>query len=216
MTEEFQRRGGEEDDATFAERIAQPLRAPETLGASFDARVMSAVEAEATRAEGRVRTRRSYTGFWLKPRRIEMSPLAMLAMAAGFAGVVALGDAAGKRFLYDGDAAISDVASSSRVDTVRLMRFVFAAPGAREVALMGDFNGWSKDATKLVATGVDGVWSVTVPLDAGRHEYAFLVRDANGERWVTDPTAQRVRDEFGTESSVVTLGGEVSSNPSAS
>jgi 1,4-alpha-glucan branching enzyme len=53
--------------------------------------------------------------------------------------------------------------------------------------------------------GVPGVWSVELPLRQGRHEYAFVVLDTTGERWVADPLAPRVRDEFGTESSVVTV-----------
>jgi hypothetical protein len=42
-----------------------------------------------------------------------------------------------------------------------------------------------------------------VRLPAGRHEYAFLV---DGERWVADPNApSSIEDEFGVESSVVTV-----------
>jgi 1,4-alpha-glucan branching enzyme len=48
------------------------------------------------------------------------------------------------------------------------------------------------------------LWTVTIPLAAGRHRYAFLV---NGARWLADPSAPRAQDDFGAPSSVVTVGG---------
>ena len=57
---------------------------------------------------------------------------------------------------------------------------------------------------------VAGVPAISVTLPAGRHEYAFLVEEASGTvRWMRDPFAPPVRDEYGTESSVVTVGGTV-------
>jgi hypothetical protein len=47
---------------------------------------------------------------------------------------------------------------------------------------------------------------VSIALTPGRHEYAFVV---DGERWVADPFALTTRDEFGQESSVVRVGGDV-------
>jgi 1,4-alpha-glucan branching enzyme len=91
----------------------------------------------------------------------------------------------------------------TRVDTVQLVRFIFVATDARSVALVGDFNGWDRSAVRLTRSGTGGVWSATVRLPAGRHEYAFLV---DGERWVADPNApSSIEDEFGVESSVVTV-----------
>ena len=72
------------------------------------------------------------------------------------------------------------------------------------MALVGDFNGWAKSATELTASEVAGVWTITLPLPPGRHQYAFLI---DGEQWVIDPTAIIVRDDFGTETSVVTVSG---------
>jgi 1,4-alpha-glucan branching enzyme len=42
-----------------------------------------------------------------------------------------------------------------------------------------------------------------VSLEAGRHEYAFVV---DGEKWSPDPFAPAITDEFGTESSIVRIG----------
>ena len=83
------------------------------------------------------------------------------------------------------------------------LQFSLYAPQARSVALIGDFNGWgSTDGVKL-APSANGMWSVTVPLPAGRYQYAFLV---DGQRWVTDPRAeQHVNDGFGRQNAVITI-----------
>jgi 1,4-alpha-glucan branching enzyme len=88
-------------------------------------------------------------------------------------------------------------------DTVQLVRFVFVDSGASSVALVGDFNEWTRGATELKRSGAPGVWSVSVALTPGRHEYAFIV---NGSRWVADPLAVKSSDDFGTESSVIRVG----------
>ena len=83
------------------------------------------------------------------------------------------------------------------------LRFSLYSPQAHSVALIGDFNGWGSMAqVKLTPCG-NGMWSVTVPLPAGRYQYAFLV---NGKRWVTDPRAeQHVNHDFGSQNAVVTI-----------
>ena len=72
------------------------------------------------------------------------------------------------------------------------------------MSLVGSFNQWEKSATPLRQMA-PGVWVVQVPLTGNRHEYAFVVRDARGERWRADPAAVGTRDEFGAESSVIDL-----------
>ena len=69
-------------------------------------------------------------------------------------------------------------------------QFVFEAPAAQSVALVGDFNGWVPTAAPLVRLR-SGVWTVTVPLMPGRHVYAFLV---DGARLEADPRAAAVVD----------------------
>jgi AMP-activated protein kinase-like protein len=180
-------------DDEFAERIAQPLRAPEVLAPDFEARLMAQARAEVARQHA-VPARRT----WLTTRRMyAISPLAGLALAAGVAMVAATSTLVLAR---RGAPAATTVAAVH--DTVQLVRFVFADSSARSVALVGDFNGWARDKTPLHATARAGVWSVSVPLASGRHEYAFIV---NGKRWVADPLSPGNRDEFGTESSVLML-----------
>ena len=82
-------------------------------------------------------------------------------------------------------------------------KFSLYAPQAHNVALIGDFNGWGSKAEVELAPSGNGVWNVTVPLPAGRYQYAFLV---DGQRWVTDPRAeQHVNDDFGRQNAVVTV-----------
>ena len=83
------------------------------------------------------------------------------------------------------------------------VRFALHAPGASQVAVAGDFNGWRPDATPL-ERGVDGVWHAVVPLEAGRWSYSFVVDG----RWTEDPLAEAWRnDGFGGRNAVVRVGG---------
>jgi|SRR5690554_4925442 hypothetical protein len=81
------------------------------------------------------------------------------------------------------------------------VRFALAAPAARGVALVGDFNDWDRDATPLEPSAAGNEWSVTVRLAPGRYTYAFVV---DGTRWVPDPSAPRAPDDgFGIPTSVI-------------
>ena len=81
--------------------------------------------------------------------------------------------------------------------------FALARPGARRVAVIGDFNGWDASATPMTRDA-RGVWTATVPLAPGRHAYVFVVDDT---LWVTDPRAEVVRDpDYGRDQSVLVVG----------
>jgi len=83
------------------------------------------------------------------------------------------------------------------------LQFVLVAPQAASVALVGDFNDW--DPARSPMQTAHGVWATVVRLAPGRYRYAFLV---NGVEWRADPSAPAAKDdEFGTPSSVVTVGG---------
>ena len=80
------------------------------------------------------------------------------------------------------------------------VQFTLRDVRASQVTLVGDFNSWSQTATPLEPGTEPGTWSVTVPLSAGRHVYAFVV---NGQ-WMTDPRAQTAPDlDFGRANSVL-------------
>lgn len=183
----------------FLERVVRPLRQAETLASDFDARLMASIRAETTSVYPIFKHAGRSRPWWRRPRAFEASPLAMLGIAAGFAGLVVLGTLAGTNPLPSAPA----VAAAVTPDTVHVVRFVLAAPDAHTVALVGDFNGWLVKATPLARTGHGGVWSVSVPLGEGAHEYAFIV---DGERWVADPAAPTTTGEFDTPSSIIAVG----------
>jgi hypothetical protein len=76
--------------------------------------------------------------------------------------------------------------------------FVLLEPGAKQVSLSGEFNGWSSDATPMKRDDA-GHWETTLALARGRYEYRFLV-DGN---WRHDPLARvNVWNQNGTLNSV--------------
>jgi hypothetical protein len=82
------------------------------------------------------------------------------------------------------------------------VRFVFFAPGAKKVSLVGDFNEWNAQGTVLEPVDAQGTFTATLPLRRGTHEYMFNVDG----RWVTDPAAaERRPDGFGRENGVLRL-----------
>lgn len=63
-----------------------------------------------------------------------------------------------------------------------------AAPDARAVNLVGDFNNWDREATRLKTTA-SGAWEGTVSLETGReYHFRYLI---NGERWENDWNADK-------------------------
>jgi hypothetical protein len=190
-----------EETAAFCERIAADLRQPERLDPSFDARLMARVRQEA----GLPHQVEPGSSWWRTERVLRVSPLAGLALAAGISTFVALSTLAIGSHLWSRSSVpvAAQAVVRTRTDTVNVVRFVFADPNARSVQLVGDFNEWTRGATNLKPSGAPGVWSVSVPLHPGRHEYAFIV---NGTRWIADPLATKSSDDFGTESSVIHVG----------
>ena len=82
------------------------------------------------------------------------------------------------------------------------VKFILFAPAAKQVTLAGTFNRWEPGTTPLVRVSDEGVWTVTLGLPAGQHQYAFVV---DGQRWVVDPAAPTVDDGFGRKNSVVSV-----------
>jgi hypothetical protein len=186
------------EDAAFAARVAEPLRAAEHAHPSFEKRVMDQVRMEAPKLYPRA----SFNASWWRTQRVlRLSPLTGLAVAAGISSIIALsGIAVGSRMSARSQ---EFAAAAVAPDTVQIVRFVFVDSGAASVELVGDFNEWTRGATALERSGAPGVWAASVALTPGRHEYAFII---NGSRWVADPLAVKSSDDFGTESSVIRVG----------
>src|ERR1043165_5719682 len=73
----------------------------------------------------------------------------------------------------------------SAKNNIRPVNFLFFAPQARHVSLIGDFNNWSPNANPMKRQP-DGGWTIQVPLSHGHHRYLFLVDGLK----VLDPRAQ--------------------------
>ena len=81
------------------------------------------------------------------------------------------------------------------------VRFVLLAPHAKQVALVGSFNGWAGKATPMKMSDGTGLWSVDVPLREGEYTFMYLVDE---KQWVTPPMAEDfVRDGFGQTNGVL-------------
>lgn len=71
--------------------------------------------------------------------------------------------------------AVSDAPASqlySASNSLRPVNFYCSAPGAKSVALAGDFNHWHPIPMRQ---RVDGWWFIQVDLPHGHHQYQFLV-----------------------------------------
>ena len=175
--------------ALAAAELRRPLRIDAVL---FDARVMDEV----------LRAPRGFRERWARlarPRTIRVSPLAALAATMLIAVSVA------GSMLYGRDSRASTEARGAAPTHAGapLVQFGFVAPHAASVALVGDFNDWDPKATPLRAASTGGVWSVEVPIQPGRHLYAFVV---DGAVWRPDPAApQATGEDYGEPNSALTV-----------
>jgi len=80
--------------------------------------------------------------------------------------------------------------------------FELPANDASRVCVVGDFNGWDKDATPLKKRKKDGVWSASVNLPAGQsYQFRYWLDEA---RWENDWAADDyVPNGFGADNSVL-------------
>jgi hypothetical protein len=176
-----------EQDDDALNRMIDRLREPVEMDPRLDAHVMVRV---ASRGFG---ARAALVWKWLRrPRAVAISPIAGLGLAAAAAVLI---------WVLPTRTPQSPAPTAGDVTAVQ---YVVVAPGAASVSLVGDFNDWDARLSPMRADRDGRLWTVTIPLPAGRHRYAFLV---NGARWLADPSAPRAPDDFGTPSSVVTVGG---------
>lgn len=81
------------------------------------------------------------------------------------------------------------------------VRFGFFDPAAREVFLVGSFNGWNPRATPLVRDAL-GDWTTELALPRGEYRYRLVV---DGE-WRDDPcAAQTAMNPFGGYDAVIVV-----------
>jgi len=93
---------------------------------------------------------------------------------------------------------------SRRSTARRRVTLALKAPHAKEVSLLGDFNGWDPSATPMTPDN-DGVWKSTLMLLSGRYEFKFLVDGRWREPSRGEPSAPNA---FGSSNNVMVIGEE--------
>ena len=81
--------------------------------------------------------------------------------------------------------------ASAPVDPHVFVQFHVEAEGMR-VQLAGSFTNW--EPRYDLRQSEPGVWTITIPLTQGVHDYAFVV---DGRQWVADPHEPQIGDGFG-------------------
>jgi hypothetical protein len=195
------------------EQVVDELQTLPPMDEGAVARIVRAAAADA-RAPGSAprpgnHVRAALSGWWRS--NVPLAAAAGFAVAAGLAGFLA-GDARHEStpVAFVNESAPESlrlaVLPSGRRPLPAMVptQFVLDAPRASRVALVGDFNAWDASVTQLARPSANGIWTVTVPLSAGRHTYAFMIDDTV---WTLDPRAPKTHDpDFGTASSVVLVG----------
>jgi hypothetical protein len=187
------------------EWIAREARRPVVTDPAARARIMAAVRAEAAP----VRRPRlwSIVDTLVERRALLLSPAAGTLLAAGLVGIgVALGSLA--RNNRDVRSSVGQlpvaVAAPQLPVSDTVVKFVYVAPGAAKVSVVGDFNGWDSTRTPMTRSAKSGMWTATLPLTSGRHLYAFVV---DGTAWYADPSGLLAPDDgFGRPNSVTLVG----------
>lgn len=86
--------------------------------------------------------------------------------------------------------------------TLKVWTFSISAPEARNVYLVGDFNGWCADGANRLEQMPDGVWEKRIALKPGNYKYKFIV---DGE-WRKDPGNSRtITNNFGGVDSMLSI-----------
>ena len=98
-----------------------------------------------------------------------------------------------------------DAAIDAPAATTCAKEFRLDNSGAATVWLTGEFVNWGGNpgagAVEL-AKGGDGIWSVMRTMDAGAHQYKFIV---DGNNWIMDPAnPNTIDDGFGGKNSLYT------------
>lgn len=187
----------------YVEWIAREARRPVLMDVGARDRIMAAVRAEPVPHRSFVRRIGSALTRFAEPRAFTLSPARTTLLAAGLVGIGVFAGA--KMTNRDGrpTAGQPQVAAVSQLpvsDT--FVKFTFVAPSAKQVFLVGDFNDWDVSKTPMAPSG--GMWTVVVPMTAGRHQYSFVV---DGKSWSNDPNAPSAPDDgFGHTNSVKIVG----------
>jgi hypothetical protein len=130
---------------------------------------------------------------WLwSPREVSIRPAFAL---AGAAAVVLLLVVPHMRPLPSSAPQVAGTVADPRV----FVQFHLETAAMR-VQLAGSFTNW--EPRYELRQSAPGIWTITVPLTEGVHDYAFVV---DGQQWVPDPHAPQIGDGFGGTNSRLAL-----------
>jgi hypothetical protein len=189
----------------FIPSISDVLRPLPAVDGEAKARVLLAIAAERERDRWKVRRGKGRSRMaWFTAAAVAASVIIVLGVSRRSAPAVTLAatnavssKAAPAAQLAANDAQAMDVAALP-------VQLVLHAPDASRVAVVGDFNGWSKEHDFMTRDAASGLWSTTLRIRPGRHVYAFVVNDT---QWVRDPRALPAPDaDFGRPGSVLLVG----------
>ena len=191
----------------FIDQIAAELKRPVRLDPRFDERVMEALNAPEVIPLHP--TRQAPRPWFVRPAwTLRVSPIGAFAAAAALVGVIAF--SAWQLSPVDQQVAsqpiegLIPVADADKEPLV-LHQFTYYQKGLQSINVVGGFNDWEPDSTALTEVS-PGVWTVSVLLRPGVHEYQFIL---NGKQRVTDPTMPQASSDFGSPNSVVTVSRKV-------
>jgi 1,4-alpha-glucan branching enzyme len=85
--------------------------------------------------------------------------------------------------------------------TSKPVNFICYAPGAKQVSVIGDFNGWDPTAN-VMKRQPDGAWMIQVNLSHGHHQYLFWV---DGQTQLDQRAQGIARNEEGVRVSLLAL-----------
>jgi 1,4-alpha-glucan branching enzyme len=79
-------------------------------------------------------------------------------------------------------------------------RFVFHAPEAESVSIVGNFNNWVPSENYRMNRNEDGTWSKVISLEPGQYQYKYVVDGL----WIEDNRNPKISiDPYGGRNSVI-------------
>ena len=177
------------DRATHETRVFLATRPAPDLRAV----VMSQIESlEPAASPRRASVLKRLTTLLWAPREISIRP-AFVLVGVGTLVILLL-------VAYVGEApSVSTPVAGGPADATVFVQFRLDASASR-VQLAGSFTNW--EPRYELRQSASGIWTITVPLTQGVHDYAFVV---DGQQWVPDPYAPQIDDGFGGTNSRLAL-----------
>ena len=134
---------------------------------------------------------------WKLRTPISFSPFKILALGASFAAAIFLA-AVFLRISLEKQTVVFEPPKN-----LSSVVFTLEMPDASSVHVVGSFNGWKPEGIPMRWDDAQKLWTLSLPLERGRYEYAFLV---DGKKLVQDPKALlQQEDGFGNRNSVLII-----------